>query len=109
MTRFKAEAHTNKTYPNQLDHTFYVETVLCDETAQHALALATAQSPDSDPVDSTAWVLLGRASAQHGPGFTPEAREFQRKWLRNHAGMAEGDKVAQSIRSTTIGNCVQPE
>ena len=108
MTRYKAVAQISRVEPERLDHTFYVETVLCDEAAERAHCLATAQPPGSDPIDQTKWLYLGKASALHGPGLTSEAREFQRSWLRDHAGLAEGDTVAQSIRSTTTGSSATP-
>ena len=104
MTTFKAEAYNTKEHPTRLDHTFFVETVTCDEPAAHARALAAQWPPnadDSHAPDTTLWVYLGRASSFDGPGLGPQAQAFQRSWLQDHAGMTDDDKVVLSIRGTT--------
>lgn len=104
MTTFKAEAYNTKEHPTRLDHTFFVETVTCDEAAARARVLAAQWPPNVDHEhvpDTTLWVYLGRASSFDGPMLGPEARAFQRSWLRDHAGMAESDKVVSSVRGTT--------
>ena len=96
MTRFKVEAHAFKAAPEWFTHTFYVETTTVDEAAARAIDLAT-----SNAEDQTIWVFLGRADSPNVAGETPEVREFQKQWLRDHAGMIDNDKVMHSVRMTS--------
>jgi hypothetical protein len=106
MTRFLAEARKNPDRPTWFEHTFYVETVVCDEAARRARELAVKWPPDSDPDpvrDPVAWVYLARVNEPNGPDLTAQVREWQRQWLRDYAGMAEEDRSLHSIRSVKIG------
>jgi len=106
MTSFFVVAHQNSSdHPTHVEHTFFVETVACDDAAGRVRALATRwpESAEPDyPRDPRLWVFLGRVTAWNGPDLTPEVREWQRQWLRDYAGLIEGDKVNCSVRSTTM-------
>jgi hypothetical protein len=99
MTRFLVEARPDQDRPGWLEHTFYVETVVCDESATLAAQLAAKWPPGSGTysvLDGALWVYLARVSCQHG--HLPDVKEWQDGWLRQWVGMTKEDQVKNSIR-----------
>lgn len=100
VTRFLVEARPDQDRPGWLEHTFYVETVHCDETAVRAVEIAAKWLPSSGThadLSGALWIYVGQVSCAHAGGLSL-VKEWQDSWLRKWVGMGDADQVKHSIR-----------